>query len=128
LNVAVTLFAASVKTTQASVPVQAPVHPANVEPLTGVTVRVTGVPLLKDALQVVPQSIPAGLLDTVPVPAPDFDTVRLNVSSTNVAETDFAASIVTTHVPVVFVQAPLQPANTDPALGAAVSVTVTSEA
>ena len=41
----------------------------------------------------------------------------------NVAVTDFAASIVTTHVPVPVQPAPVQPANVELAAGAAVRVT-----
>ena len=44
-------------------------------------------------------------------------------TATNVAVTERAAVIVTVHV-LVPVQAPLQPAKLEPALGAAVSVTV----
>src|SRR5438132_13901779 len=53
------------------VPVQPPpVHPSKVEPLAGVAVRVTCVPLSKEAEQVAPQLIPAGLEVTVPLPVP----------------------------------------------------------
>ncbi len=41
LNVAVTALAALIGTEQAPVPVQAPLQPANVEPLAGVAVRAT---------------------------------------------------------------------------------------
>ena len=44
LNVAVTLWAASMVTVQLPVPEQAPVHPANVLPLVGVAVSRTVVP------------------------------------------------------------------------------------
>jgi hypothetical protein len=52
------------------VPVHAPDQPANVELLFGAAVSVTMVPLLKLALHVAPQSMPAGLLVTFPAPAP----------------------------------------------------------
>ena len=42
---------------------------------------------------------------------------------TNVAVTDFAASIATTHVELDPEHAPPQPENADPALAAAVNVT-----
>jgi hypothetical protein len=57
------------------VPVQAPDHPVNVEPVAGVAVSVTGAPLVKLALHVVPQLMPEGLLVTVPVPVPALCTV-----------------------------------------------------
>ena len=45
LNVAVTLRAAVIDVTQVPVPVQMPLHPANVEPLAAAAVSVTDVPL-----------------------------------------------------------------------------------
>ena len=70
VNVAVTLLAAVMLTVQLPVPVQAPLQPVKVLPVTGVAVSVTLAPLVKDALHVVPQLIPAGALLTVPVPVP----------------------------------------------------------
>jgi hypothetical protein len=43
----------------------------------GAAVNVTLMPWVKAALQVVPQVMPAGLLVTVPLPAPVFDTVSV---------------------------------------------------
>ena len=45
VKVAVTLLAALILTTQLPVPVQAPLQPVKVEPVVGVAVRVTLVPL-----------------------------------------------------------------------------------
>jgi hypothetical protein len=45
LNVAVTLRAAVIEVVQPPVPVQAPLQPANVEPLAAAAVSVTDVPL-----------------------------------------------------------------------------------
>ncbi len=45
LNVAVTLRAAVIDVVQVPVPVHAPLHPANVEPLAAAAVSVTDVPL-----------------------------------------------------------------------------------
>jgi hypothetical protein len=53
-----------------------PDHPVKVDPDDGAAVNVTLVPSIKDALQVEPQSIPAGVLVTVPVPVPDLVTWR----------------------------------------------------
>lgn len=46
LNVAVTARAAVIDTVQLPVPVHAPLHPANVEPLAAAAVNVTEVPLV----------------------------------------------------------------------------------
>jgi len=57
-------------TLQVPVPEQAPLQPANVDPADAVAVRVTGVPLVKLALQVLGQAMPLGLLLTEPDPVP----------------------------------------------------------
>ena len=49
----------------------------NVEPAAGLAVSVTTVPSLNDLEQVGRQSIPAGLLVTVPLPLPALTTVRV---------------------------------------------------
>ena len=65
-------------TVHVPVPVHAPpLQPVNVEPAAGVAVRLMPVPLPNTAEQVVPQEIPAGVLETVPVPAPAFVMVRV---------------------------------------------------
>jgi hypothetical protein len=118
----VTDFAAVIDTTQAPVPLHAPVQPANVEPAAAVAVSVTDVLLLKLAEHIVPQLMPAGELVTLPLPVPAFVKFREKPWTVNVAVTDRAALMVTTHEPVPL-HAPLQPVNSDPAAGAAVSVT-----
>ena len=71
VNVAVTCWLALIVTVQVELePLQAPLHPANAEFAAGVAVRVTLLPGSKVALHVWPQSMPAGLLVTVPVPVP----------------------------------------------------------
>ena len=75
MKVAPTVVAAVRFTTQAPVPVQAPVQPPNVELVLTASVRVTEVPLGKPAVQVVGQLIPDGVLMTVPVPVPLSFTV-----------------------------------------------------
>jgi hypothetical protein len=122
LNVAVTAVAPVIVTAHVPVPVHAPVHPANVDPDpgVGVAVRVTEVPLPNDALQAVPQLIPAGRLVTVPVPLPAKLTVSV---APNVAVTDVLPVMVTVQVPVPLQPPPDHPENPDPALGVAVSVT-----
>jgi hypothetical protein len=86
-NVAVTVRAWLIVTVHAPVPVHAPVQPVNVLPVAAVPVSVTDVPELYVAVHVAPQLMPAGVLVTVPVPAPDRVTVNANVTGANVAVT-----------------------------------------
>src|ERR1041385_5439082 len=124
LKVAPTDFAASMVTLHAPVPLQEPLQPADVEPVSGVAAKFTTAPFAKLAEHVVPQEIPAGELVTVPVPVPLLATVRVKGPgfAVKVALTDFAASMVTLHAPVPL-QAPPQPANVEPESGAAVKLT-----
>jgi hypothetical protein len=76
-NVAVVERAALIVTVQVeAMPLHDPLHPENSDPAPGTAVRVTLVPEVKAAEQVAPQAMPAGLLVTVPDPAPAFVTVR----------------------------------------------------
>ena len=76
MKVAVTFCAAVIVTVQVPVPLHPPpLQPVKVEPPEGVAVSVTLVPLVKLALHVLPQLIPAGLLVTVPLPVPFSVTV-----------------------------------------------------
>ena len=70
MNVAVIKVLVVIFNVHVGVPVHAPDHPANTEPVPGVAVSVTGVPLANVALHAVPQLMPDGLLVTVPVPVP----------------------------------------------------------
>src|SRR5213592_457652 len=95
-NVAVTVVAAVTVTTQGSEPVHPPpLQPVNTEPTAGVAVNVTGVSEGYEAEQVAPQSIPAGVLVTVPVPVPLGVTVRAKPCGAKVAVTVVAAVTVT---------------------------------
>src|SRR5206468_565894 len=111
-KVAVTVVAAVTVTTQECVPVQAsplqpvktdaaapPPHAVQTAPAAGVAVSATGVPRTKLAVQLAPQSMPAGVLDTIPAPAPGLETVRTKVG-VNVAVTAVAAVWVTMQGPV----------------------------
>jgi hypothetical protein len=64
-------------TVQAAVPEQSPLQPVKEELGSGVAVKVTTVPPVNGAEQVVPQLILAGLLVTVPLPNPARVTVKI---------------------------------------------------
>jgi hypothetical protein len=121
VKVAVTALAAFMVTEHPAVPEQAPLQPVNAEPAAGVSVNVTTVPLMKFALHVPGQLMPAGLLVTVPVPLPAKVTVSGKITL-KVAVTDFEASMVTEQEPLPE-QAPLQPVKMEPAAACAVRVT-----
>src|SRR5213594_2466079 len=124
VNVAVTVVAALRVTVQAPGPEQPPpLQPLKVEPAAGAAVSVTAVPLAKLAAQVAPQVMPAGLLVTVPAPAPALETVSVKVCRVKVAVTVVAAESVTVQAPVPEQPPPLQPLKVEPAAGTAVSVT-----
>src|SRR5947208_11519601 len=109
-KVAVTVVAEETVTTHDPVPEHPPpLQPLKVEPAAGAAVSVTAVPPAKLAEQVAPQLMPAGLLVTVPVPVPAFETVSVEVWSEKVAVTVVAAEIVTVQVPVPAQPPPLQP-------------------
>src|SRR5437773_1471383 len=123
-NVAVTEVAAFTVTMQVPVPEQPPpLQPEKVEPAVGVAVKVTAVPVANGAEHVAPQAMPAGLLFTVPAPAPALVSVRVKDCTANVAVTEVAAFSVTMQVPVPEQPPPLQPEKVEPAVGVAVKVT-----
>lgn len=127
LNVAVTDLLALITTVHVPVPLHPlPLQPAKVEPVAGLAVNVTEVPLVNGKLHVVPQSIPAGLLVTVPSPTPALVTVRVKVlaGAVKVAVTVWSTFITTLHEPFPLHPPPLQPVNVEPPVGAAVSTTV----
>lgn len=95
-----------------------PLHPVNMNPESGLAVNVTGLLRGKDATQVPPQSMPVGLLMTVPVPEPIFVTVNVT-GGLNVAVTVRLASM-TIEQELVPVQSPLK---LEPAPGVAVRTT-----
>jgi len=107
------------------VPAHAPDHPEN--PLGGVvvSVRVTAVFGAKFAEQAVVepevQSIPDGLLVTVPLPLPEVVTVNTS-PVLKLADTLAEADRVKLHVPVPEQPTPLQPPKKLPVSGVAVRV------
>jgi hypothetical protein len=77
LKVAVTDWACDIATEQVlPVPLQAPPQPAKVLPVVAAAVRVTLVPAVRLAEQVLPQEMPPVLPVTVPAPVPFFVTDR----------------------------------------------------
>jgi len=124
VNVAVTLLAALMVTLHVLVPLHAPPQPPKVQPLLGLAVNVTAVPLEKLAVQVEPQSIPLGDDVTEPLPVVVTVNAKLLTGITEKAAVTFlAALIVTVQVPVPL-QAPLQPSKVEPAVALAVNVTL----
>ena len=80
-------------------------------------------PAPKLAEQVAPQVIPAGLLDTDPLPVPPRVTPSVT-RGIKVAVTAVLAFSATVQVPVPVHGKPLHPANTEPGDAAAVRITV----
>src|SRR5437870_7755959 len=78
LNVAVTAVAALMVAKHDAVPEQAPLQPRKTDPADAAAVSVTATPVTKLAEQVFPQLIPAGVLETLPLPAPAKLTERGN--------------------------------------------------
>jgi len=99
-KLAVADFAASTVTVQVAVPLHAPDQPVKIDVPSAAGVRVTREPVVKLAEQVAPQAIPMGEDVMVPPPAPVLPAVRAYWTRSKLAVTDFAASTVTTQVPV----------------------------
>jgi hypothetical protein len=119
---AVTDFSPVIGNLQVPVPEQAPYQPEKTEPLAALAVSETLVPSVRLAMQVAPQLMPLGVLVTVPLPLPIFLTVSVYFFfRLKVAVTARLELIVALHGPVPL-HAPLQPANTEPVAGVAVSV------
>src|SRR4051812_35128712 len=100
VKVAVTVVSLVSVTMHVPVPEQpAPDQPVNVDPAAEVAVSVTCVPLANPAEHVAPQLIPAGELDTLPVPLPPLLTVSCGCAEVlNVAVTVVSAFKVTMRV------------------------------
>src|SRR5438094_5200698 len=120
VNVAVTVVAALTATVQAPGPEQPPpLQPLKVEPAAGAAVSVTAVPLAKLAAQVAPQVMPAGLLVTLPAPAPALETVSVKVCREKAAVTVVAEIRVTEEAAGPEQPPPQQPQKDQAAAGAA---------
>jgi len=125
LKVAVTSLDMLIVTVHVAVPLQAPLHPANIDPLFGAALSVTTVPIGKLLKQDAEQFRPGGELVTFPVPVPTMDNMRswlgsgvplLNVAVATSAELTVR---VQSEVPE---HAPLHPAKVDPGFGVAMRV------
>jgi hypothetical protein len=116
-NVAVTEVLEFSATLQVPVPEQPPLQPEKFAPL---AVKVITVPFAKEALQVAPQLIPAGLEVTDPAPASTTESV----GSANVADTAVLALSVSVQVVAAPVEAQASPhaLNNEVAAGVATSV------
>jgi hypothetical protein len=102
-------------------PAHAPVHCSNVAPESGLTFSVSFESVSKRAMQVEPQSIPAGELLTLPGPEVLTETVW---TLWKLAPTSGIPVMVSAQVGLVPLHAPVQPPNLEPASGFAVSVTL----
>ncbi|MGC2697770.1 MAG: hypothetical protein WA738_18440 [Candidatus Angelobacter sp.] len=98
-----------------------PVQPTKDEPDAGVAVKVTWVPVSKEALHVCPQLIPDGLLATEPFPVPASVTPNVG-EALKLAMTEVSCVTVTLQA-LVPLQAPDHPAKNELLAGDAVSVT-----
>jgi hypothetical protein len=105
------------------VPEQESVQPEKCDPVAAIAFRVTLEPKTNGALQRSPQSIPAGVLVTVPRPVPVLATTIGKLSRSKTAVTAAAAVSETVQLPLP-VQAPVQALNLDPTAGCGVSVTL----
>ena len=74
VKIALTVVLLPTVTRHAPVPLQSPDHPEKTAFAPAVATRLTCAPVSKTALHVVWQSIPAGVLVTVPRPVPEIDT------------------------------------------------------
>ena len=100
---------------------QAPVQLTNLKPTSGVAFNVIVAPVVSVVEQILPQEMPAGVLEMVPLPLVTLtDSVEpvvepppppLAGAALNVAVTFTASLMVTLQVAAAPVQAPVHPAN-----------------
>src|SRR5688572_17359768 len=123
VKVAVTIFAESSVTTQVPRPLHPPPdQPSKSEPVAALAVSVTIVFGAYCSMQSVPQLMPGGFDDTMPMPLPASATISV-FWRTKFAVAVLSASSVTVHVSMPL-HAPVQPTNSEPVAALAVSVTV----
>ena len=120
-----TVVAAVIVTTQLPTPVQPPPdQPAKVALGPAAAASMIIEPWSNSSVQSAPQLMPAGLDVTVPVPVPFFATVSGYWLSVKVAVTICAELSVIVQTPVPVQPPPDQPANVEPTVATAVSVTI----
>jgi hypothetical protein len=118
-NVAVTAVSDEIVTVQPAVPWHPdPFQPAKVNPVDGVACKLIAPPILKLEVQLLPQSIPDGVLETLPLPI--FVTVSMALVWAKFAVQLLFAFMVTD--PLVQSTSPLQPVNTEPVAGIGVKL------
>src|SRR5437762_2001296 len=120
MKVAVSTASASRVRLHSPEPVQPSLQPTKREPTSGSAMSDTAVPESKGAVQVCPQSMPAG--DERTVPEPFLLTASEKRILSKMAVTTTSTASATAHCPEP-VQSPLQPANLQPAAGVATSDT-----
>ena len=121
-NAAVTVRAALIVTLHVMlVPEHAPPHPAKRMPFAGFAVNVTVEPDANDALHEVLQPMPAGELDTDPLPV--LVTVSITAGAKFAVTAIDEIVIESVQAPAPVQAPPLQPEKTDPAAGVAPSAT-----
>lgn len=125
VKVAVTAVLPLIVTTHDPVPVQAPLHPVNVDPGVAVAVRVIVLPLGKVAVQVPGHVSPLGeeVMVPWPVPASVMAKEGLATMGEKVAVMTVLAVGVSVQGAVPAHPVPLHPVNVIPASGVAVRVT-----
>src|SRR5581483_4025458 len=109
VKIALTLVLLLTVTWHAPVPLHAPDHPEKTAFAAAVATRLTCAPLSKTALHVVWQSIPAGVLVTVPKPVPEIAT-ESDASATKLAVTELFCFRSITQFPMP-AHEPLHPAK-----------------
>lgn len=125
LKSAMTEVAAVMSTVHVPVPEHpAPLQPVKVDPVSAVAVNETLVLDGNEYEQDDPQSIPVGLLITVPLPVPPLLTFNVyEVDMSKLAVTEMASVMLTVQTPVPVQPPPLHPVNVDPLPATAVRVT-----
>ena len=108
-------------TTHVSVPLHAPDQLVKADPVFGVAVRVTDVPLTNELEQFVPQSIPWGEDFISPEPTPSFCRFKVNNGAKTALTVLFLLMVRMQEL--VPVHSPDQPVKADPIAGVAVKVT-----